>query len=215
MNLVIVESPGKVKKIREILGQGWDVQASVGHVRDLPEREMGVEAPDFKPHYVPTERGKDVLAKLKKSVDKANAVYLATDLDREGEAIAWHLKQALRLNNPQRILFSEITAKAIKSALVNPTAIDVKKVAAQEGRRVADRLVGYMVSPKLSQMAGRRGLSAGRVQSPAVRIVVDRERAIRNFKPTNHFGVLLNFGEWNAEWETKPFWLMQWRTFVI
>ncbi|MGD6740148.1 toprim domain-containing protein [Photobacterium leiognathi subsp. mandapamensis] len=81
MNLVIVESPGKVKKIREILGQGWDVQASVGHVRDLPEREMGVEAPDFKPHYVPTERGKDVLAKLKKSVDKANAVYLATDLD--------------------------------------------------------------------------------------------------------------------------------------
>lgn len=205
MNLVIVESPGKVKKIREILGQGWDVQASVGHVRDLPEREMGVEAPDFKPHYVPTERGKDVLAKLKKSVDKANAVYLATDLDREGEAIAWHLKQALRLNNPQRILFSEITAKAIKSALVNPTAIDVKKVAAQEGRRVADRLVGYMVSPKLSQMAGRRGLSAGRVQSPAVRIVVDRERAIRNFKPTNHFGVLLNFGEWSADWETKPF----------
>ncbi|WP_029808434.1 type I DNA topoisomerase [Vibrio parahaemolyticus] len=205
MNLVIVESPGKVKKIREILGQGWDVQASVGHVRDLPERDMGVEAPDFKPQYVPTERGKEVLAKLKKSVDKANTVYLATDLDREGEAIAWHLKQALRLDNPQRIRFAEITSKAIKTALINPTAIDVKKVAAQEGRRVADRLVGYMVSPKLSLMAGRRGLSAGRVQSPAVRIVVDRERAIRAFVPTNHFGVLLGFEGWTAEWETKPF----------
>lgn len=205
MNLVIVESPGKVKKIREILGQGWDVQASVGHVRDLPEREMGVEAPDFKPKYVPTERGKDVLARLRKAVDRANAVYLATDLDREGEAIAWHLKQALRLENPQRIRFAEITPKAIKTAIANPSGIDVKKVAAQEGRRVLDRLVGYMVSPKLGDMAGRRGLSAGRVQSPAVRIVLERERAIQAFKPTNHFGAQLGFGSWTADWETGPF----------
>ncbi len=205
MNLVIVESPGKVKKIREILGPGWDVQASVGHVRDLPEHEMGVEAPDFKPKYVPTERGKDVLARLRKAVERANAVYLATDLDREGEAIAWHLKQALRLQNPQRIRFAEITARAIKTAIANPTAIDVKKVAAQEGRRVLDRLVGYIVSPKLGDMAGRRGLSAGRVQSPAVRIVLERERAIQAFKPTNHFGVQLGFGDWTADWETAPF----------
>lgn len=205
MNLVIVESPGKVKKIREILGQGWEVQASVGHVRDLPEREMGVEAPEFKPKYVPTERGKDVLAKLRKSVERANAVYLATDLDREGEAIAWHLKQALRLNNPQRIRFAEITPKAIKTAIASPSAIDIKKVAAQEGRRVLDRLVGYMVSPKLGDMAGRRGLSAGRVQSPAVRIVLDRERAIQAFKPTNHFGAQLGFGDWTADWDTQPF----------
>lgn len=205
MNLVIVESPGKVKKIREILGQGWEVQASVGHVRDLPEREMGVEAPDFKPKYVPTERGKDVLAKLRKAVERANAVYLATDLDREGEAIAWHLKQALRLQNPQRILFAEITAKAIKTALAAPTGIDIKKVAAQEGRRVLDRLVGYMVSPKLGDMAGRSGLSAGRVQSPAVRIVLERERAIQAFKPTNHFGAQLGFNGWTADWDTQPF----------
>lgn len=205
MNLVIVESPGKVKKIREILGQGWEVQASVGHVRDLPEREMGVEAPDFKPKYVATDRGKDVLAKLRKSVERANAVYLATDLDREGEAIAWHLKQALRINNPQRIRFAEITPKAIKTAIATPGAIDIKMVAAQEGRRVADRLVGYMVSPKLGDMAGRRGLSAGRVQSPAVRIVLDRERVIQTFKQTNHFGVQLGFGHWTAEWDTRPF----------
>lgn len=205
MNLVIVESPGKVKKIREILGQGWEVQASVGHVRDLPEREIGVEAPDFKPSYVPTERGKDVLAKLRKAAARANAVYLATDLDREGEAIAWHLKQALRLENPQRIRFAEITPKAIKTALANPSGIDIKMVAAQEGRRVLDRLVGYMVSPRLGDMAGRRGLSAGRVQSPAVRIVLDRERAIQAFKPTNHFGAQLGFGEWTADWDTRPF----------
>lgn len=205
MNLVIVESPGKVKKIREILGQGWDVQASVGHVRDLPEREMGVEAPDFKPKYVPTERGKDVLAKLRKSVERANAVYLATDLDREGEAIAWHLKQALRLDNPQRIRFAEITPKAIKTAIASPSGIDIKMVAAQEGRRVLDRLVGYMVSPKLGDMAGRRGLSAGRVQSPAVRIVLERERAIQAFKPTSHFGAQLGFGDWTADWDTRPF----------
>lgn len=214
MNLVIVESPGKVKKIREILGQGWDVQASVGHVRDLPEREMGVEAPDFKPKYVPTERGKDVLAKLRKSVERANAVYLATDLDREGEAIAWHLKQALRLDNPQRIRFAEITPKAIKTAIASPSGIDIKMVAAQEGRRVLDRLVGYMVSPKLGDMAGRRGLSAGRVQSPAVRIVLERERAIQAFKPTNHFGAQLGFGDWTADWDTRP-WLPEGQKYLL
>lgn len=205
MNLVIVESPGKIKKFREILGQGWEIQASIGHVRDLPEREIGVAPPEFKPRYVPTERGKDVLAKLRRAADRASAVYLATDVDREGEAIAWHLKQALRLSNPQRLRFTEITPKAIKTALASPTGIDIQMVAAQEGRRVLDRLVGYMVSPRLSDMAGRPGLSAGRVQSPAVRIVLDRERAILAFTPTLHFGAQLSFGGWTADWDTRPF----------
>ena len=206
MKLMIVESPGKVKKIREILGDGWKVAASVGHVRDLPEKDIGVAAPDFKPTYVATERGKEVLAKLKQDVQHSDAVFLATDLDREGEAIAWHLKQALRLENPQRVTFAEITPRAIKAALASPRAINIPMVASQEGRRVLDRLVGYMVSPRLSEMSGRQGLSAGRVQSPAVRIILERERAIQNFKPTSHFGVRLNFaGDWFAEWDVKPF----------
>ncbi|EKO4043357.1 type I DNA topoisomerase [Salmonella enterica] len=206
MKLMIVESPGKVKKIREILGAGWKVAASVGHVRDLPEKEIGVSAPDFKPTYVATERGKEVLAKLKKDIQSCDAVFLATDLDREGEAIAWHLKQALRLDNPQRVTFHEITPQAIKSALVSPRSINIPMVASQEGRRVLDRLVGYMVSPRLSEMSGRQGLSAGRVQSPAVRIILERERAIQNFKPTSHFGVQLKFlNDWFAEWDVKPF----------
>ncbi|PHM51279.1 type I DNA topoisomerase [Xenorhabdus sp. KK7.4] len=206
MKLMIVESPGKVKKIKEILGDGWKVSASVGHVRDLPQKEIGVEAPDFKPTYVATERGKEVLARLKNDIKNCEAIFLATDLDREGEAIAWHLKQALRINNPQRITFSEITPKAIKTALISPRAINIPMVAAQEGRRVLDRLVGYMVSPRLSDMSGQQGLSAGRVQSPAVRIILERERAIQNFKSTSHFGVQINFlTDWFAEWDVKPF----------
>lgn len=206
MKLMIVESPGKVKKIREILGSGWKVAASVGHVRDLPLKEMGVEAPDFKPRYVATERGKEVLQKLMQDVKTSDAVFLATDLDREGEAIAWHLKQALRLENPQRVTFNEITSAAIKAGLASPRAINIPMVAAQESRRVLDRLVGYMVSPKLSQLSGETHLSAGRVQSPAVRIIVERERAIEQFKPTSHFGVKLDFQDgWSAEWDLKPF----------
>lgn len=206
MKLMIVESPGKVKKIKEILGDGWKVTASVGHVRDLPQKEIGVAAPDFKPTYVATERGKEVLARLKNDIKNCEIVFLATDLDREGEAIAWHLKQALRIENPQRITFSEITPKAIKTALISPRAINIPMVAAQEGRRVLDRLVGYMVSPRLSDMSGKQGLSAGRVQSPAVRIILERERAIQNFKSTSHFGVQINFlNDWFAEWDVKPF----------
>ena len=215
MKLIIVESPGKVKKISEILGAGWRVAASVGHVRDLPEREMGVEAPDFKPKYVKTERGKEVLAKLAGLASGAESVFLATDLDREGEAIAWHLQAALRLNNAQRVTFAEITPKAIKAAIMAPRSVNIPMVAAQEGRRVLDRLVGYMVSPKLSDMSGRPGLSAGRVQSPAVRIIVEREKAIKNFKPTAHFGVELLFsGDWSAEWDLKP-WLPDGTEYIL
>jgi DNA topoisomerase-1 len=206
LKLMIVESPGKTKTIQGILGEGWQVAASVGHVRDLPERSIGVEPPDFKPSYVATERGEEILARLKKQVAAADAVFLATDLDREGEAIAWHLSQALKIKNPQRIVFNEITPKGVKTALASPRGINIPMVAAQEARRVCDRVVGYMVSPKLSELSGRQGLSAGRVQSPAVRIIVEREREIRNFKPTTYFGVELAFdGNWTAEWDIKPF----------
>lgn len=207
MKLMIIESPGKIKKLEAILGGDWKVAASVGHVRDLPEKEMGVEAPEFRPQYELTERGSGVVAKLKALAKQADAVYLATDPDREGESISWHLQQCLKLTNPQRVTFNEITSSAVKSALVAPRAIDIKRVAAQEARRVLDRLVGYMVSPKLSEGAGQR-LSAGRVQSPAVRLVVERERQIRAFKQTVHFGATLFFAdaknEWSADWLTKP-----------
>jgi len=209
MKLMIIESPGKIEKLSAILGDGWKIAASVGHVRDLPQKEMGVAAPDFKPSYELTERGEGVVAKLKNLVKQADSVYLATDPDREGEAISWHLQQCLKLSNPLRVTFNEITANAVKAALIAPRTIDVKRVAAQEARRVLDRLVGYMVSPELSRQTGER-LSAGRVQSPAVRLVVERERAIRAFKVTNHFGAALFFadaktsGEWSAEWLTKP-----------
>ncbi len=209
MKLMIIESPGKVEKLSAILGPDWKVAASVGHIRDLPEREMGVEAPDFKPQYVLTERGGEVVARLKSLAQRADEVYLATDPDREGESISWHLQQCLKLRNPLRVTFGEVTAQAVKAAIAQPRAIDVKRVAAQEARRVLDRLVGYTVSPQLCQQTGER-LSAGRVQSPAVRLVVERERAIRAFKSTLHYGVALDFADaktgaqWTAEWLTAP-----------
>lgn len=210
--LLILESPGKVKKVQEILGSGWKVAASVGHVRDLPPKEMGVAAPDFTPHYVPTERGADVLKRLAGMVKNAEAVFLATDPDREGEAIAWHLAEALKLKSARRITYAEITEQAIKAALTAPRDIDMALVAAQEGRRVLDRFCGYMVSGPLSDVAGTR-LSAGRVQSPAVRLVVEREREIKSFTSTTHYGAELTFATvdnitdgWKAAWVVKP-WL--------
>jgi DNA topoisomerase I len=202
--LVIVESPGKLKKLRSILGDGYTVTASVGHVRDLPEKEIGVSPPDFRPTYLPTERGKGVLADLRAAVDGAGRVLLATDPDREGEAIAWHLADALRLQNPQRITFTEITETAVRSAVASPRQINTNLVRAQEARRVLDRAFGYRVSPALTKRASQ-SLTAGRVQSPAVILVVDRERAIRDFKPTDHYGVELSFsGGWTATWNTEP-----------
>jgi DNA topoisomerase-1 len=218
MKLMIIESPGKIPKLKAILGDGWQIAASVGHVRDLPKKEMGIEPPDFKPQYELIERGVAIIAKLKTLARQADAVYLATDPDREGESISWHLQQCLRLDNPLRVTFNEITPAAVKAALNNPRTIDVKRVAAQEARRVLDRLVGYMVSPELSRQTGER-LSAGRVQSPAVYLVVERERQIQKFKVTHHFGALLIFAyaknqgepaqdfaqiEYSAEWLTRP-----------
>jgi DNA topoisomerase-1 len=206
-HLLIVESPNKTKKIRAILGPGWEVQACFGHVRDLPQREMGLSPPDFKPHYEILERAAPHIKKLKALAQQAEQVYLATDPDREGEAIAWHLQVALRLKNPQRVCFNEITEKAVKAAMQTPRSIDLSRVAAQEARRALDRLVGYKVSPELCRrMAGK--LSAGRVQSPALRLVVEREREIENFKSLKHFGVTLFFdgpvGDWWAHWLVKP-----------
>ncbi|MBB5142174.1 type I DNA topoisomerase [Desulfovibrio intestinalis] len=190
--LLILESPGKVKKVQEILGSGWRVAASVGHVRDLPVKEMGVVVPDFKPQYLPTDRGKEVLSRLAGLVKHADEVFLATDPDREGEAIAWHLQDALKLKNAKRVTYTEITEAAIRAALSNPRSIDMALVAAQEGRRVLDRFCGYLVSRPLSNAVGEK-LSAGRVQSPAVRLVVERENEIKAFSSTTHYGAELTF----------------------
>ena len=214
MNLLILESPGKVKKVQSYLGNDWKVVASVGHVRDLPERELGVSLPDFIPNYTPTERGKDVLKRLKGLVASAAAVYLATDPDREGEAIAWHLTDALGLHNPKRVTYGEITAAAVQAAIKAPRTLDMDLVAAQEARRVLDRFCGYLVSGPLSRAAGIR-LSAGRVQSPAVRLVVEREKHIKNFVSVTHYGAELTFPEgWSATWITKP-WLEDGQEYLL
>ncbi|MDR1309881.1 MAG: type I DNA topoisomerase [Deltaproteobacteria bacterium] len=208
MKLLIVESPGKVKKIQGFLGDGWKVGASVGHVRDLPTKEIGVHPPDFRPSYVETGRGHKIIGELRRLASGAESVWLATDPDREGEAIAWHLKESLRLEDPHRVTYAEITGQAIAKALERPRKIDLNLVRAQEGRRVLDRLVGYGVSPALTGIAGKV-LSAGRVQTPALRLVVEREEAIRAFRQTTHFGVELTFDAvpnvregWKAVWDT-------------
>ena len=218
--LLILESPGKVKKVQEILGSGWKVAASVGHVRDLPAKEMGVAAPDFKPQYIPTDRGKEVLARLAGMVKNAEEVFLATDPDREGEAIAWHLQESLKLKNAKRVTYAEITETAIRAALSSPRSLDMALVAAQEGRRVLDRFCGYMVSGPLSNTA-REKLSAGRVQSPAVRLVVEREKEIKAFSSTTHYGAELTFENvdnitdgWKASLLLKP-WLEEGQEYLL
>ncbi|HAN9276618.1 TPA: type I DNA topoisomerase [Escherichia coli] len=204
--LVIVESPNKVAKISSILGDGYKVMASVGHVRDLPPKEIGISPPDYELTYQPTDRGKQVLAKLKAAAANADRVVLATDPDREGEAISWHLADALRLKNAERVTFTAITKEKILAAFQNPRPLDMNRVHAQEARRALDRMIGYRVSPVLSNRVGQQ-LGTGRVQSPAVRLVVDRERAITSFKETLHFGAELLFEShgvsWRAQWETK------------
>lgn len=201
--LVIIESPGKRKKLESILGEQYRVMASFGHVRDLPQHEIGVGAPDFTPHYVQRDRSADTLGMLRKAVKQADRVLLATDPDREGESIAWHLAETLHLDAPERVTFNEITKKAVIDAIANPREIDLALVRAQEARRVADRLVGYRVSPALADAAGKT-LSAGRVQSPAVRLVLERDRAIAAFTSIEHYAVRLNFDgptRWYAVWK--------------
>jgi DNA topoisomerase-1 len=185
-NMVIVESPAKARTVGRFLGKDYVVRASVGHVRDLPSNRMGVDIEnDFEPRYIVPARRKDVVRELRADVRKSSAVYLATDPDREGEAISWHLLEALGsaigLRPVKRVEFHEITGDAIARAFANPREIDMQRVDAQQARRILDRIVGYTLSPLLRAKMGRRGLSAGRVQSVAVRLVVEREREIEAF----------------------------------
>ena len=187
--LVIVESPAKVKTIKKFLGSNYEVMASNGHVRDLPKSQMGISPENnFEPKYI-TIRGKgDILAALRKEVKKAEKIYLATDPDREGEAISWHLYEALKLQDKKvyRITFNEITKNAVKESLKNARSIDMSLVDAQQARRVLDRMVGYKISPLLWAKV-KRGLSAGRVQSVALRIICDREDEINAFIPEEYW----------------------------
>lgn len=203
MKLMIVESPNKTKKIQSILGPDWKVVASVGHVRDLPQKSIGVSAPDFDPEYEATERGADVLKRIGIEMKKANEIYLATDPDREGEAISWHLKEALKIKSYKRVTFNEITKAGIESGLQSARQIDMDLVKAQEARRVLDRIVGYTVSPILCGIMNQK-LSAGRVQSPALKILVVREREIRNFVSKKHFTVEALF-PFKATWNFSNF----------
>lgn len=183
--LVIVESPSKAKTIGKFLGSGYKVIASVGHVRDLPKSKLGIDKEnDFEPQYINIRGKGDVIKELKKEANRASKIYLATDPDREGEAISWHLAYLLDIDDEEncRIVFNEITKKTIKDAVKNPRKIDSRLVDAQQARRVLDRLVGYEISPLLWRKI-RRGLSAGRVQSAALKIICDREREINDFKP--------------------------------
>ena len=190
-NLVIVESPAKAKTIQKFLGKSYKVIASNGHVRDLPKSTLGIDVEnDFEPKYI-TIRGKgDILAQLRKEVKKADKVYLATDPDREGEAISWHLMHALKLENKKtyRITFNEITKNAVKSSIKNAREIDMNLVDAQQARRALDRVVGYRISPLLWAKV-KRGLSAGRVQSVALRIIADREEEINAFIPEEYWSL--------------------------
>ena len=187
--LVIVESPAKVKTIKKFLGKNYEVMASNGHVRDLPKSQLGFDpANDYEPKYI-TIRGKgELLAGLRKEAKKADRIYLATDPDREGEAISWHLTKALKLEGKdvKRITFNEITKTAVKNSLKNPRQIDMNLVDAQQARRMLDRMVGYKISPLLWAKV-KRGLSAGRVQSVALRIICDREEEIEAFIPQEYY----------------------------
>ena len=201
--LVIVESPAKVKTIKKFLGKNYEVAASNGHVRDLPKSQLGFDVEnDFEPKYI-TIRGKgDILANLRKEVKKAEKEYLATDPDREGEAISWHLASALKLGDKdaKRITFNEITKNAVKASLKNPREIDMNLVDAQQARRVLDRMVGYKISPVLWAKV-KRGLSAGRVQSVALRIICDREEEINAFIPEEYWTIDATL---NVKGEKKP-----------
>jgi len=200
-NLVIVESPAKAKTINKILGKEFTVKASIGHVKDLPGKELGVDVENnFKPHYVVIPGKEKIIKELKKASKEADKVYLAPDPDREGEAIAWHIayeisdKKSKSLNEKIcRIVFNEITERAVREAIKKPEKIDMNKVDAQQARRILDRLVGYGLSPLLWRKV-RRGLSAGRVQSVAVKLIVDREREIEIFKSEEYWSI-------NAEFE--------------
>jgi DNA topoisomerase-1 len=205
-SLVIVESPAKARTIKKYLGKGYEVKASVGHIRDLPKRELGIDVEkDFKPKYVSMRSKSKVLKELRSKAEESTNVLLATDMDREGEAIAWHLKELLAKSGVpiKRIIFNEITKNAIREAVDHPRDIDIDKVNAQQARRILDRLVGYLVSPVLWKIF-YRGLSAGRVQTVGLRLICERESQIRAFVPVEYWtieGILCCGGD--REFEAK------------
>jgi len=203
MILLLVESPTKAKTLEKFLGEKYRVKASFGHVRDLPKRELGVDVDNgFKPKYVIPLKAKKIIAELKKESAKADNTILATDEDREGESIAWHLQEALKLKNPQRIVFHEITKTAIDKALESPRQIDMDLVNAQQARRILDRIVGYKLSPFLWKKVAK-GLSAGRVQSVAVRLIVEREREIEKFVPQEYWNIIATLKSQNQNSESQ------------
>ena len=195
--LIIVESPAKANTIKKFLGGNTKVVASMGHIRDLPKSKLGVDIEhDFEPEYINIRGKGDLIKSLKKEAKKAKIVYLATDPDREGEAIAWHLAHILDIPEDSicRVTFNEITKEAVKTSIKNPRKIDKNLTDAQQARRVLDRIVGYKISPILWKKV-KTGLSAGRVQSVAVKLIVDRENEIENFKPEEYWNIYANLLE--------------------
>jgi DNA topoisomerase-1 len=206
-SLVIVESPAKIKTLQKLLGAKFTFESSMGHVRDLPEKEFGIDVENqFEPTYTPLAKKKELIAKLKKAAKSCEVVYLAPDPDREGEAIAWHISQLLPANTViKRVAFNSITKEAVREALENPTEINMALVNAQQARRLLDRLVGYSISPLLNKRLGRgreRSVSAGRVQSVALKLIVDREKAIEAFIPQEYWNIFANLQTKESE---KPF----------
>ena len=190
-NLVIVESPAKMKTVKKFLGANYAVEASNGHVRDFPKSQFGIDVDnDFEPKYITIRRKGELLAKLRIEAKKADKIYLATDPDREGEAISWHLATALKLDEKKmrRITFNEITKSAVKESIKHARDIDMNLVDEQQTRRILDRMVGYRISPVLWKKI-KRGLSAGRVQSVALRIIADREEEINAFIPEEYWSL--------------------------
>lgn len=209
MNLIIVESPAKSKTIEKFLGRDYKVLASFGHVRDLPQKELGIDVKsNYDPTYVVSGKAKKIISDIKRVEKEAKILYLATDLDREGEAISWHLLKALKIKDNdvrvKRIVFNEITKTAIENAIKNPRTLDMNLVDAQQARRILDRLVGYKLSPLLWKKV-KSGLSAGRVQSVTVRLVVEREREIEGFKPKEFWVLGVNLSKINNKKIFKAF----------
>ncbi|MFN3769183.1 MAG: type I DNA topoisomerase [Ectopseudomonas guguanensis] len=204
--LVIVESPTKAKTIQKYLGPGYEVRASVGHIRDLPEKSLGIDLATFIAEYVVMAGKSKVVSGLRVRKAAVPNVLLATDPDREGEAIAWHLAQVLKLKNPQRITYQEVTKKALLAAIENPRGLDMAMINAQQTRRMIDRIVGWLVSQRISELRGQK-LSAGRVQSVTVRLVAELCQRVSQFKAVFHFGAEIHFsgpdGVWKAKWQTK------------
>ncbi len=200
-NLVIVESPSKAKTIGKFLGSKYKVVASVGHVRDLPKSKLGIDLENnFEPQYIAIRGKGDVIKAMRQEAKNADKIYLATDPDREGEAISWHIAHLLGIDPTKacRIVFNEITKNAIQTAVKNPRTIDTKLVDAQQARRVLDRLVGYQISPLLWRKI-RRGLSAGRVQSAALKLICDRENIIKDFKPVEYWNIAAILSDMNEQ----------------